>query len=1163
MNPRKNGKNHFLVGQEMNGSTVVSCVETKSPSGNRWFKIHREFALKNGSQFWLDKLITREKGEETLADWLKEQAELKAKKEAAQAKAREMARLKMQAQNAANPSATPSPAQSERSVKTKMELPPKKHKPQAKALALAAPGGNSSTPLLPKPPKKKKPASLRTGPGQNTSTDVVKRPTKPTSLRMANLDHVDDDDVSPLPKKPASLGMIQERHDPNGKASHPRKDRKKEQQKSQTEERKRPELEKQRIMDAKQEVEEKARRKEEIRNAEHARRKAEEMARLQAEQKKMEEARREAEEAARREEEMKIAKKAKRDAENMARLKEEQRKMEETKRQAEEAARREEEIRITEKAKRDAEKMARLKEEERKMEEARREAEAAARREEEMKIAKKAKQEAEDMARLKEERKMEEARREAEEAARREEEMKIAKKAKRDAEDMARLKEEERKMEEARREAEEAARREEKLRVQKEQKRPKQKEGAKFVDDAEGDVSGDSLGGEDHVAKASSQPQQLSTPGTDELIARLPEHSGVRTSTIPLPYDEVLADSSSLMGLNDSDGEAKRRRKKKKEGTSSKSDGARRRKSKDKELGDPGSASSNLDLEDPLKGDRKKKKKKKRESKKTNTGSELEQSLSDLNADKATKKKAKKKKKDKDSSSRSPLKNEKETVVSNVHLQLEAMFQDSSEGQSGDDHAENDFNDSRNVSNTPFPNDDDSENGSAEFHVDPALLNHPLDNYSSDEPPSDPDDDVGYTRVAGWNDFDNSAIEVKQKASAARSSKAITEAPVDMVDQDSPEDLVLDYDDDVSKENIDFSSLDEVKEAFPTFSKIMGVWVERENKLLYKTPLETVAKRNETMKEVQVPTSPEAPSLGSMVRKWEAKFVKDEPERNDEAPKKLKNVWAEKLEFTKPFSKPSHKKSADEIKLIEDTVERSFAFKDLTPDEMAPIVDAFERVEYELGATIGEQGEPENFYSIVQSGEVNFHTDGSRVGTAIPGDAFGELALLYSAPRPTEAKAGGHQTVLLQIDQTNFRHIMREQMIKSEDEKLKLLQSVEVFSNLDESDLRQLGSAMVPHRFYKGDNLSATFTEAPFCLVQQGSVTATDVQIGPGQSFGEESIFSSRKKAVEIVAMSDGLAFTIDRGGFEKVFGDFDRVSMKYQDRQTLVSQRRRFWTYF
>jgi CRP-like cAMP-binding protein len=133
------------------------------------------------------------------------------------------------------------------------------------------------------------------------------------------------------------------------------------------------------------------------------------------------------------------------------------------------------------------------------------------------------------------------------------------------------------------------------------------------------------------------------------------------------------------------------------------------------------------------------------------------------------------------------------------------------------------------------------------------------------------------------------------------------------------------------------------------------------------------------------------------------------------------------------------------------------------------------------------------------------------------------------------------------------------------DEKVKLLQDVPFFKDVSDSDLKQLSAAMVRHEFNAGDDLAKAFAGVPFCLVQTGKVFAANVRgsqaaaqsealVGPGGSFGEESLESKRTTLTNVTAFTGGVAFTIDHESFEKVFGDIARLKGVCADKKTLVS---------
>jgi CRP-like cAMP-binding protein len=281
-------------------------------------------------------------------------------------------------------------------------------------------------------------------------------------------------------------------------------------------------------------------------------------------------------------------------------------------------------------------------------------------------------------------------------------------------------------------------------------------------------------------------------------------------------------------------------------------------------------------------------------------------------------------------------------------------------------------------------------------------------------------------------------------------------------------------------------------------------------------------------------------------------------------PAKLQNVIGDKLDASPSFVPPIFEKTKKEKKFIRKSIETFSMFEDLPETELEPILDAFERVEYKEGETIADQGDSEAFFYIVQNGEVSFHANGDDVGKGKKGDAFGALALVHPSVRGSSVKAN-NQTVLFRVESTNYRRIKQHNAMHSVDERIKLLHDVPFFKNVSDSDLKQLSAAMVRHEFKAGDDLAKAFAGVPFCLVQTGKVFAADVRgsqtaaqhqglVGPGGSFGEESLVSQKPKQTNITAFSSGVAFTIDHESFEKVFGDIGRLKDICDDKKTLVS---------
>lgn len=107
-------------------------------------------------------------------------------------------------------------------------------------------------------------------------------------------------------------------------------------------------------------------------------------------------------------------------------------------------------------------------------------------------------------------------------------------------------------------------------------------------------------------------------------------------------------------------------------------------------------------------------------------------------------------------------------------------------------------------------------------------------------------------------------------------------------------------------------------------------------------------------------------------------------------------------------------------------------FKELGEDEMAIVVNAMQGVDHAEGATVITEGEPGAVLYVVEAGQLDCYkklTKGSDEETYLktyePGDAFGELALLYNAPRAATIKAKTN-CALWQLDRDTFNHIVKD-----------------------------------------------------------------------------------------------------------------------------------------
>ena len=176
--------------------------------------------------------------------------------------------------------------------------------------------------------------------------------------------------------------------------------------------------------------------------------------------------------------------------------------------------------------------------------------------------------------------------------------------------------------------------------------------------------------------------------------------------------------------------------------------------------------------------------------------------------------------------------------------------------------------------------------------------------------------------------------------------------------------------------------------------------------------------------------------------------------------------------------------------------------------------------------------------------------------------------MLYSSPRSASVKIEAEPTTLFRVDEKTFRFMMQSQTQKTEEERKKLLTNIPFLSSLDAADIARLCSVMQPVLFSTGDYIVKKGESGKsFYILQEGRVRVTEIFVGgtsyedidlnQGDYFGEDSLVSDEPRAANVVALTSGTAFSIDREMVKKILGDFGSLISKAQDRQRLVSS---FW---
>jgi len=140
-------------------------------------------------------------------------------------------------------------------------------------------------------------------------------------------------------------------------------------------------------------------------------------------------------------------------------------------------------------------------------------------------------------------------------------------------------------------------------------------------------------------------------------------------------------------------------------------------------------------------------------------------------------------------------------------------------------------------------------------------------------------------------------------------------------------------------------------------------------------------------------------------------------------------------------------------------------FSALDDKERDIVILAMEEKKFETGAWVIQQGEDGDNLYVIDSGELDcfkrFAKDQEPkfLKTYQPGESFGELALLYNAPRAASIRCKS-DAVLWALDRETFNNIVKDAQMKKREKYEEFLKSIELLESMDPYERSKVADAL-------------------------------------------------------------------------------------------------------
>ena len=169
----------------------------------------------------------------------------------------------------------------------------------------------------------------------------------------------------------------------------------------------------------------------------------------------------------------------------------------------------------------------------------------------------------------------------------------------------------------------------------------------------------------------------------------------------------------------------------------------------------------------------------------------------------------------------------------------------------------------------------------------------------------------------------------------------------------------------------------------------------------------------------------------------------------------------------------------------------------------------------------------------------------------VPGEAFGELALLYNAARAASIEAT-EASELWALDRRTFNHIVKDSAQQKREKYEAFLTQVSILQNMEAYERSKLADAIHEKWYEEGDYVITEGQEGDsFFMIMSGKAYATKtfepgkppvtvLEYKEGDYFGERALLKNEPRAANIIARTRLQVVALERKSFKRLLGPID-----------------------
>lgn len=263
------------------------------------------------------------------------------------------------------------------------------------------------------------------------------------------------------------------------------------------------------------------------------------------------------------------------------------------------------------------------------------------------------------------------------------------------------------------------------------------------------------------------------------------------------------------------------------------------------------------------------------------------------------------------------------------------------------------------------------------------------------------------------------------------------------------------------------------------------------------------------------------------------------------------------------WSPPLHEKSAEQLERLKKAIEGNFLFSHLDEEQTAQILGALvEKPIPAKGIKVISQGDAGDYFYVVEKGSFDVHVNpsgtiqpgpdglGEKVGNIQAGGSFGELALMYNAPRAATVISVEGGCTLWALDRITFRRILMESTFARRRMYETFLEEVPLLASLTPYERSKIADALETQKYAQGEVIiKEGDTGHSFYLLESGEADAYKgdqsnrvLHYKKGDYFGELALLNDQPRAASIMASTDVKVATLGKNAFQRLLGPVEGI---------------------